>query len=190
MDRKLLAVIGLVIFMAGGAITYKATALLSEFDPEAVGVYTDFASQLLESKDPGVPMVYSLPVEEGITPDEVKKSLQSLARQHNVLYTGENPFYKQLEARSGKPHRYINFLSFCHPQSGEVVLDYKDIYSAFMPSRIAIVEDKSGKLWLHTMRLDLMIYGGRPLPPELKKEALHVWNSTREIMQGAAAGDF
>jgi hypothetical protein len=40
------------------------------------------------------------------------------------------------------------------------------------------------------MNLDLMIHGGEPLPPELKDQALRVRDTIREIMNGAAAGEF
>ena len=188
--KNILAVFGLIVILAGGVISISAASIMSEFSPDAPSAYAAFVSRLLASKDPGVSLVYSVPVKEGITYDSLKKSFKSLAKQNNVLYTGERDFYKQLEARSGKPHRLISFISFCHPKSGEMISDYNDAYTAFMPSRIAVVEDKHGKLWLHTMRLDLMIYGGKPLPPELKAEGLHVWNTTRDIMLAAAAGDF
>lgn len=188
--RNILAVVGLVVIVAGAITSYKVVAIESEFNPGAMSVYMKFFNRLLASKDPGVSLDYAVPVKEGITHDELKKSLINLAKQDNVLFTGEHPFYKQIEARTGKPYRYVSFLSFCHPKSGQVVLDYQDAYSSFMPSRIAIVEDKSGKLWLHTMRLDLVIYGGKPLSPELKKDALEVWDSTRDMMDRAAVGDF
>ena len=59
-----------------------------------------------------------------------------------------------------------------------------------MPCRIAVVEDKEGKLWLHSMNLDLMIHGGKELPPELKKEAQRVRQVIFSMMEGAAAGEF
>lgn len=188
--KNILAVIGLVVLVAGSAIAVKAIALRSAFNPNAVSVYTQFAERLLKSTDPGVSLDYAVPVKAGITPEEVKQYLISNAMQDNVLFTGERPFYKQVEARTGKSYRYVNFLSFCHPKSGQMVLDYQDAYSIFMPTRIAVVEDKTGKLWLHTMRIDLAIYGGKPLSPELEKEALKVWNTTRDMMVHAAAGDF
>jgi hypothetical protein len=52
------------------------------------------------------------------------------------------------------------------------------------------VEDKNGDLALYSMNLDLMIYGGEPLPPELKTEAIRVRDTIRTIMRGAAAGEF
>ena len=59
-----------------------------------------------------------------------------------------------------------------------------------MPCWLAVVENKHGKLLLYSMNLDMLIHGGRMLPPELRKEATRIRNEVREIMEGAAAGEF
>ena len=41
-----------------------------------------------------------------------------------------------------------------------------------------------------SLNMDLMIYGGEPLPPELKEEAMNVKKIILDIMQKGAAGDF
>jgi len=53
-----------------------------------------------------------------------------------------------------------------------------------------MVEDKAGKLWLYSLNMDLMIYGGEPLPKELKAEAIHVKEVILDIMKRGAEGDF
>jgi len=40
------------------------------------------------------------------------------------------------------------------------------------------------------MNLDLMIHGGRELPPELKEQALKVREAIYDIMKAAASGEF
>jgi uncharacterized protein (DUF302 family) len=71
-----------------------------------------------------------------------------------------------------------------------MMLDYNDAFSAYLPCRITLVEDKTGKLWLYSLNMDLMIHGGEPLPEELKQEALRVKEIILTIMKRAAAGDF
>jgi uncharacterized protein (DUF302 family) len=117
-------------------------------------------------------------------------SLKSLATSKNLFFVGESPFYKQVQAITGEPYRYVNFLSFCDAQVGRKMLEYRDQYSGFMPCRIALVEDRAGRLSLYSMNLDLMIHGGRPLPPDLKQDAIQVRDKILAIMQGAAAGEF
>lgn len=188
--RNILAVIGLLAVVAVGFGAIKMWPSLSQFDPKFVGVYTAFAQKLLETQDPGVAMMWSKPVREGLKPDEVVESLKSLATQRNFLFVGESPFYKQVQAITGEPYRYINFLSFCDARVGKLMADYRDAYTGFMPCRIALVEDKNGRLWLHSMNLDLMIHGGKTLPPELKASALKVRDTILFMMEGAAAGEF
>lgn len=188
--RNLLALIGLASLIGLGYAYVRLAPALSEFDSDFPRVYGELGQRLLETGDPGVAMMWAEQVEEGLTPEEVIESLKSLATSRNFLFVGESPFYKQIKAITGEDYRYVNFLSFCDAGVGKLMLEYRDQYSGFMPCRIALVEDKSGKLWLHTMNLDLMIYGGTELPPELKESAIRVRNTIKEIMEGAAAGEF
>jgi uncharacterized protein (DUF302 family) len=188
--RNLLAVIGLLALLAIliGAVTIGPK--LAHFDPGFPKAYGEFAGKLLETGDPGVAMMWSVPVQEGLSTDDVVASLKSLATAKSLLFVGESPFYKQVEAITGEPYRYVNFLSFCDARVGKKMLEYRDQYSGFMPCRIALVEDRTGKLALYSMNLDLMIHGGRPLPPDLKQDAIKVRDKILAIMQGAAAGEF
>jgi len=188
--RNILALLGLLVLLAVGWGYYTIGPKLEQFDPKFVSVYQEFAQRLLETGDPGVAMMWSVPVEEGIGVDEVVDSLKSQASTRNMLFVGESPFYQQVEAMTGEKDRYINFLSFCSAKIGKLMLEYKDHYSGFMPCRIALVEDKSGNLTLYSMNLDLMIHGGKTLPPELKEGALSVRKNIWEMMQAGAAGEF
>lgn len=212
--RNLLALVGLVLILAiGWAYTKLSPALagapldlqqagvmwdklqqlapkLKEFDPDFMKIYGEFFNKLVESGDPGVSMMWAEPVKEGLTPEEVVESLKSLAAARNFLFVGESPFYKQVKAITGEDYRYVNFLSFCDARVGKAMLEYRDQYSGFMPCRIALVEEKSGRLWLYTMNLDLMIHGGKKLPDHLRADALKVRNIIKEMMVGAAQGEF
>jgi len=70
------------------------------------------------------------------------------------------------------------------------MLEHNNAYSAFMPCVISVVEDKQGKLWLYAMNMDFLIHGAKELPPKLKSKALRVRRAMREIMEGAAVGEF
>ncbi|ESQ09320.1 MAG TPA: DUF302 domain-containing protein [Chromatiaceae bacterium] len=188
--RNLLAIIGLLALavVLVGVVTIGPR--LAEFDPSLPKVYAGFAQKLLQTGDPGVAMMWSVPVQEGLSTDDVVESLKSLATSSNLLFVGESPFYKQVQAITGEEYRYVNFLSFCDAQVGMRLLEYRNQYSGFMPCRIALVEDNDGKLNLYSMNLDLMIHGGRALPTDLKQDAIGVRDKLREIMLGAAAGEF
>ena len=188
--RNLLALIGLVVVVAAVAAWIALRPVISQFDRKLPAVYTEFAEKLIETGDPGVAMMWSVPVDEGLSPDDVVESLKSLATSHNFLFVGQSPFSKQVEAITGEKYRYVNFLSFCDARIGKQMLEYRDQYSGFMPCRIALVEDRHGRLWLYSMNLDLMIHGGKELPPDLKAGALKVRETIKEMMTGAAKGEF
>ncbi len=188
--KNILALIGLATVLAVAAVSLGFGKRLMDFDPGFAGVYGQLGARLLETGDPGVAMMWSVPVNEGLSPEEVIDSMKSLAAAKSFLFVGESPFYKQVEAITGEKYRYVNFLSFCDARVGKAMLEYRDQYSGFMPCRIALVEDKDGRLWLHSMNLDMMIHGGTELPPELKASAIQVRDTIKEIMNGAAAGEF
>lgn len=188
--RNIFALIGLSVVVALGVGYWKFGAQLTEFDPDTLHIYREVGEKLLETGDPGIAMMWSVQVQEGLSPEDVIASLKSIATARNFLFVGESQFSKQVEAITGKPYRYVNFLSFCDAGVGKLMLDYQDQYSGFMPCRIALVQDKQGRLWLHTMNLDMMIHGGKELPPDLKAGAIKVRDTIKAIMEGAAKGEF
>lgn len=188
--RNLLALIGLVVGFAIIAVAIRLGPTLVQFDGRFLAVYQEFAGKLLKTGDPGVSMMWSVPVDADLSAEEVVESMKSIAVSRNFLFVGESPFYKQVRAITGEDYRYVNSLSFCDAQVGKRMLEYRDQYSGFIPCRIALVEDKNGRLWMYTMNLDLMIHGGKALPEDLKADAIRVRETIKAIMEGAAKGEF
>jgi len=188
--RNLLALIGLavVVVIAGIYIQYKDN--LNGFDPEAGRVYMELAQNVLETGNGADATIWKVPVEEGLSADDVEETMKFVANELNMSNVGELPLYKDVEAKTGQPYRFVKIYMFCNSLIAKQMLDYRDSFSAYLPCRITMVEDQSGKLWLFTLNMDLMIHGGEPLPPELKAEALAVKEMIEEIMQRGAAGDF
>ncbi len=54
------------------------------------------------------------------------------------------------------------------------MVDNLDAFSAYLPCRIAMIEDKKGKIWLYAMDMDMMIFGGKTLLDDIYKEATSV----------------
>ncbi len=188
--RNLLAVIGAAALIFAGVAYVRVHAVTSQLDPGAMATFSRLGGQYLETLDPGITMVKTIAVADGLSPKDVEDSLKSLAVQHNILFVGEAPFYKQVEAVTGKPYRFVSFYSFCDAGVGVKMLEYNTAYSAFMPCRISLVEDEEGRLWLHMMDLDMFIHGGKPLPADVKAGAIHVRDSLEKILAGAASGEF
>jgi uncharacterized protein (DUF302 family) len=79
---------------------------------------------------------------------------------------------------------------FCNALTASRMLNYNDTFSSYLPCRITLIEDQEGKLWLYTLNMDGMIYGGKPLPAELKEEAENVKEIILDIMNRGATGEF
>ncbi|MDT8283416.1 MAG: DUF302 domain-containing protein, partial [Gammaproteobacteria bacterium] len=130
------------------------------------------------------------PVKEGLTVEDVEQTMKFVANEHNIKNVGELPLSDQIEAMTGQSARFFKIYMFCNALTAAQMLEFSDAYSAYLPCRLSMVEDKQGKLWLYALNMDLMIYGGKPLPPALKEEAEGVKSIILDIMNRGAEGDF
>jgi hypothetical protein len=190
---NLLALLGLAIvaIMIAGFVKYPSEMKsLMEFDDQALSAYAAMGKTLLETGNGAEATVWKVPVTDGLTAQDVEDTMKFVANEHNFQNVGELPLYKQVEAMSGEPSRFIKIYMFCNALTAARMMAYSDAYSAYLPCRITLVEDSSGKLWLYTLNMDLMIHGGKELPPELKEEALQVKEIILDIINRGAEGDF
>lgn len=191
--RNLFALIG---FIAVIAAIYAAVTMapmmqaFDEFDEKAGDVYTEMVGKVLETGNAAEATVWKVPVEEGLTVEDVEVALRAVANELNIKNVGELPLSAQVEAMTGKKSRFLKIYMFCNALTAAQMLEYSDAYSAYLPCRVSLVEDKQGKLWLYSLNMDAMIYGGKPLPPALKEEAMGVKDIILEIMNRGAEGDF
>ena len=188
--RNLFALIGLLVIIASTVVVVKSKDALSEFDPDAAKVYLELAEKVLETKNAAEATVWKIPVSEGLSPEEVEETMKMVANEHNMSNVGELPLSKDVEAKLGKEYRFVKIYMFCNSLTAAKMLDYSDAFSAYLPCRITMIEDKEGKLWLIALNMDLMIHGGETLPPELKEEAIEVKEMILDIMNRGAEGDF
>jgi uncharacterized protein (DUF302 family) len=188
--RNLFALVGLLAVVAGGAAYVKMKGVVSEFDPGAPAVYWEMAQDILKYGSAVEATVWKMEVAEGLSADEVEETMKFVANEHNISNVGELPLSKDVEAKIGGKYRYVKIFMFCNSLTAKEMMDYNDAYSAYLPCRISMMEDPDGKLWLYSLNMDLMIYGGHPLPEGLKKEALNVKTVILDIMQRGAEGDF
>ena len=196
---NLLALVGLAI-VAGliwVAVTYgfglqnfKDLANLKHFDPKAGEVYVDMTKSLIATGNGAEATVWKIPVEEGVSAEDVEDAMRSVANEHNFKNVGELPLSEQVALMTGKDQRFWKIYMFCDPLTAAKMVDYSDAFSAYLPCRIALVEDKTGQLWLYTLNMDMMIHGGKELPAELYEEATKVKEIILAIMNRGAAGDF
>lgn len=182
----LLALIGLVaiIAVAGAAWTFRG------FDPKAAGVYWDMAKRLAETGNAVEATVWKRKVEDGLTFEDVHESIQSVAATENIRDVGQLPLGDQVSLMQESEWRKLNLYLYCNPLTAAKMVEYSEAYAAWLPCRVALVEDAEGQLWLYSLNMDMMIHGGKPLPDDLREEALHVKDVILAIMDGAAEGSF
>ena len=188
--RNILALIGLLAVVAVAGVYVKYGKALDGFDPQAGEVFGEFAQSLISNKSAAEASIWKVPVSEDLSAEEVEETMKFVANEHNMSNVGELPLSMDIEAKSGAPYRFVKIFLFCNSLTAAEMLDYSDAYSAYLPCRITLVEDKEGKLWLMTLNMDMMIYGGEPLPPELKEEAMKVKEYILDIMNRGATGEF
>lgn len=191
--KNILAVIGLLAVILLIFIVVRAGkmyASVQDFDPAAREVYGEMAERLLATGNAADATVWKQPVKEGLKPEDVEAAMKSAAIEQNIKDVGELPLYKQVQAATGKPYRFVKIYMFCSALTAARMIDYNPAYSAYLPCRVTLLEDKSGKLWLYSLNLDPMIHGGKALPPELKEEAIGVKKTILAIMERGASGAF
>ncbi len=162
----------------------------NSFDDKAFDTYKSLFENILKTGNAAEATVWKMQVDEDLKVAEVEEVMKFVANEHNIKNVGELPLYKQVEASTGKPFRFMKIYMFCNALTAAKMVRYSDAFSAYLPCRITLLEDKKGKLWLYSLNMDLMIHGGMPLPDELKKEALNVKRIILDIMKRGASGEF
>ena len=131
--------------------------------------------------------VVRVPLAEDVGAEDAVDSMKLRANTLNMMFVAHQPLSKQIEAM-GVDTRHIEIFQFCDPLiAGEMVK--KDIiFAAYMPCRIAMVEDDSGQLWLVMMDLDFFLQAAK-LTPELAKVGMEVRDKLMSIIEAGANGD-
>ncbi len=190
---NILALLGLAIvaILIAAIVKYPSDVkTLTQFDDQALSTYAAMGKTLLETGNGAEATIWKVAVKEGLSAEDVEQTMKFVANEHNFKNVGELPLYKEIEAMSGKPSRFIKIYMFCNALTAARMIDFSPAYSAYLPCRITLLEDNTGKLWLYTLNMDLMIHGGKELPSELKQEAVQVKEIILDIINRGAKGEF
>lgn len=188
--KNILALIGLIAVLGGGFMYMRFSSAISQFDPKAMSVYRTMTQRLLETGNPAEATVWKRKVKDGLSFDDVDQAIKTVAAEMNIKDVGALPLGDQVTAMQGKPWRKLKIYLYCNPLTAAKMIDYSDAFSAYLPCRVSLLEDKTGKLWLYSLDMDMMIHGGKPLPPELKAEAEKVKEIILAVLDRGAKGEF
>lgn len=131
--------------------------------------------------------VVKLQLADGVSFDDAVSSMKLRANAHNMKLVGELPLSKQVQSM-GKKARRMDIYQFCDPLTAIEMVEANINFAAYLPCRIALVEDKNGKGWLVMMNLDMMLHSAT-LGEKLKVSATRVRDVLTDIMQAGANGD-
>ncbi len=162
---------------------------VAQLDPKAIGAYMNMFDAVLTTGRATDAMTRKVKINPDVTTEDVIESMKSIAGDANMLQVGDSRMADEYDHK-GDRQRYIRILHYCSPSIAKQFIDYSLSFGAFMPCRILIVEDANGDRWLITMAMELMLFGGHTLPPEMMKKAEHVRDTMYRMMDLAAEGDF
>ncbi|MEK7811027.1 MAG: DUF302 domain-containing protein [Pseudomonadota bacterium] len=126
-------------------------------------------------------------IQESVSFDDAVESLKLRANQHNLKFVGENQLWKEVEALTGKPSKRMEIFNFCDGITANKMLMQDPMMIAFMPCRIALIEDANGKRWVISMMMDLKLI--KAMPTDTRKGAEKVMAAMKDMMVAASKGD-
>lgn len=126
-------------------------------------------------------------IQDSVSFDDAVESLKLRANQHNLKFVGANQLYKEIEALTGKPAKRMEIFNFCDGLTANKMLVADPMMIAFMPCRIALIEDTNGKRWVISMMMDLKLI--KAMPADTRQSAERVMAAMKDMMVAASKGD-
>ncbi|WP_304546286.1 DUF302 domain-containing protein [Sulfurimonas microaerophilic] len=189
MIKNLLAFIGAVVIVAVIGLYASFGSKVSALDSKAMPAFMAMFDNILTNGDPARAMMKTWKVEEGISGDEVKESIEALTEEYNMRLTGYVKMYTKEDAGPDEV-KEARIFSLCNLTTAKVFLNYSQWYGGFMPCRIMYIQYGNGDANLISMDMTLAIHGGKPLPKEMLEAALKVKEAMEKVPERAAKGDF
>lgn len=124
----------------------------------------------------------------GVSRETAITAMRSRAVELNMRLVGEQHVSQALEKR-GEKSPYLAIFQFCNLSDAKTIVSNNPLYAAYMPCRIAMVEDNSGKTWLMMLNLDILV-DNTLVSKEIVKTVIGVNQKMLEIMVAGITGDF
>jgi hypothetical protein len=192
MFKNILSIVGGIALIGVAYMAINFGGLMgkvSSLHPDAMGYYMDMFKKVLDTGSSADAMIRKVRINDDVTTEDAIDNMRGIAGDNNFLVVGDAKMSIKSSIKLEGGKRYIRILSFCAPSIAEQFIGYSEAFGAFMPCRILIVEDDEGNRWLYTMSMELMLYGGKPLPPEMMEMALKVRGLMYGMMDAAATDE-
>lgn len=135
-----------------------------------------------------VQTVAKMQLKKGIKREDAIEAMRSKAVELNMRLVGEQHVSKALQDR-GEKSPYLAIFQFCNLSDAKVIVQNNPLYAAYMPCRIAMVEDNSGQIWLMMLNLDILV-DNTLVSKEIVETVIGVNQKMLEIMVAGVAGEF
>ncbi len=196
-----------VLMLIGAIAVYYGVSLQVKYDgvtgkiisevispklhPESMEkVYMPMTNTLLETGDITMASIVRVKVADDVSNEDVEEAMESIATEEGIRSVGMLPLSEMVELQTGEKQRFLKIYQYCAPRTAMTMVEHSDAFSAYLPCRLALIEDKQGQRWLYTLDMNAMIYGGAALPEYLLEKALEVQRVITRIQNGGAEGDF
>ncbi len=164
-------------------------------------VYMPMTNKLLDTSDITMASIVRVKVADDVSNEDVEEAMESIATEEGIRSVGMLPLSEMVELQTNAPgvtkghadfkaQRFLKIYQYCAPRTAMTMVEHSDAFSAYLPCRLALIEDKEGQRWLYTLDMNAMIYGGAALPEYLLEKALEVQRVITRIQNGGAEGDF
>jgi len=173
--RKLFVSLVLVIGLNGISQAGSKTEIDTPAFDKAV------AQQMISSS------IQRFEIAEGVSVDDAVGSMQLRANMLNFKLVADLPLSEQVKSM-GQDANYMRILAFCDALIAKKMVDFDIIFAGFLPCRIAVLEDASGKGWIVTMNMDMMLHAV-DLPEDLQPLAQKVRDTIYSIVDAGVNGD-
>lgn len=139
-------------------------------------------------------MVAKKKAKDGVSFDDVVESMRLRANKRNFKFVGHSPLSKDVVAMTGNQNTpRVEIFSFCNAVVAREILDYVPEFVAFLPCRIAVIEDAKKAIWLVTLDWDVrwLDTSNHPdkISPQLRKNAVEIRDAIEDIMSAGAGGE-
>ncbi len=132
--------------------------------------------------------IYEVPVEPGVSYDDVVTSLKVVSEGENFVNPANFPIGEHMKKRGQDPHGVLEVRAFCNLGLGaEIMLDHPE-FVVFAPCRIALYE-KAGKLFLGLDRPTFDLKNIKNPTPRAQDAARELEATLIKIIDKARKGD-
>jgi uncharacterized protein (DUF302 family) len=130
--------------------------------------------------------VVEVPLAQGVSIDDAISSMKLRASLLNLKLVTQQPLSRQAAMLGVTNVRRLEIYQFCNPITAYDMVQFDLAYAAYLPCRIAVVEDKKGRGWL--VMLDPKRLLSPHMPAGLRGRAQKVIDELQQIVRAGASG--